>query len=179
MVILMVAMLRMQLCNKRCTMTLSIKTILSTIVAVNVFFATLSYGSGFDNGNFDKIYFDCAYSATIIHQTTSGGSIQVIAPAGCKWEAISSGSWINIIAGASGNGNGLVNYSISDIIPPQGGGIEIAGQTITISQVPDSGNIVKVPTMTEWGMIIFVLLAGLGSVFHLRKRRKVNLFRIS
>ena len=29
-----------------------------------------------------------------------------------------------------------------------------------------------VPTMTEWGMIIFVLLAGLGSVYYLRKQRK-------
>jgi hypothetical protein len=29
----------------------------------------------------------------------------------------------------------------------------------------------SVPTMTEWGMIIFVLLAGMGSVFYLRRQR--------
>lgn len=29
-----------------------------------------------------------------------------------------------------------------------------------------------VPTMTEWGMIIFVFLAGLGSVFYLRRQRR-------
>jgi hypothetical protein len=31
---------------------------------------------------------------------------------------------------------------------------------------------VGVPTMTEWGMIIFIALAGLCSVFYLRKQRK-------
>jgi hypothetical protein len=29
-----------------------------------------------------------------------------------------------------------------------------------------------VPTMTEWGMIIFMFLAGLGSVYYLRRRRR-------
>lgn len=28
-----------------------------------------------------------------------------------------------------------------------------------------------VPTMTEWGMIIFIVVAGLGSVYYLRRRR--------
>ena len=31
----------------------------------------------------------------------------------------------------------------------------------------------QVPTMTEWGMIFFMLLAGLGSVYYLRRRKKV------
>jgi len=30
-----------------------------------------------------------------------------------------------------------------------------------------------VPTMTEWGMIIFIILAGLGSIYYLRKYKKV------
>jgi len=29
-----------------------------------------------------------------------------------------------------------------------------------------------VPTMTEWGMIIFVVLAGLGPICFLRRQRK-------
>lgn len=28
-----------------------------------------------------------------------------------------------------------------------------------------------VPTMTEWGMLIFILLAGIGSMYYLRRRR--------
>jgi hypothetical protein len=30
----------------------------------------------------------------------------------------------------------------------------------------------SVPTMTEWGMIIFIALAGLGSVYYLRRQRR-------
>ncbi len=32
----------------------------------------------------------------------------------------------------------------------------------------------EVPTMTEWGMIIFIVLAGLGSVGFLRRQRKAK-----
>jgi len=30
---------------------------------------------------------------------------------------------------------------------------------------------VSIPTMTEWGMIIFIILAGLGSIYYLRRKR--------
>ena len=33
---------------------------------------------------------------------------------------------------------------------------------------------VSVPTMTEWGMIIFIALAGLGSVYYLRRQTRAN-----
>jgi hypothetical protein len=33
---------------------------------------------------------------------------------------------------------------------------------------------VSVPTMTEWGMIVFMLLAGLGSVYYLRRQKRAN-----
>jgi hypothetical protein len=29
-----------------------------------------------------------------------------------------------------------------------------------------------IPAMTEWGIIIFMILAGLGSVYYLRKQRR-------
>jgi hypothetical protein len=31
---------------------------------------------------------------------------------------------------------------------------------------------VTIPTMTEWGMIVFISLAGLGSIYYLRRRRR-------
>jgi hypothetical protein len=31
-----------------------------------------------------------------------------------------------------------------------------------------------VPTMTEWGMIIFVVFAGLGAVYYLRRQKRAN-----
>jgi len=30
----------------------------------------------------------------------------------------------------------------------------------------------SIPTMTEWGMIIFILLAGLGAIYFMRRLRK-------
>jgi hypothetical protein len=32
----------------------------------------------------------------------------------------------------------------------------------------------SIPTMNEWGMIIFMVLAGLGSVYYMRRRRKAE-----
>jgi len=31
-----------------------------------------------------------------------------------------------------------------------------------------------VPTMTEWGMIIFIILAGIGSIYYLRRQRRTR-----
>jgi hypothetical protein len=33
---------------------------------------------------------------------------------------------------------------------------------------------VSIPTITEWGMIIFMVLAGLGAVYYLRKQRRTS-----
>ena len=38
---------------------------------------------------------------------------------------------------------------------------------------PAVGNI-PVPTMSEWGMIVFLVIAGLGSVCYLRRKRAVS-----
>lgn len=35
------------------------------------------------------------------------------------------------------------------------------------------GGPVGVPTINEWGMIIFMILAGLGAVYYLRRQGKV------
>jgi len=50
----------------------------------------------------------------------------------------------------------------------------------TVSDTDEAQVIVKapvittvVPTMTEWGMIIFIILAGIGSIYYLRRQRKV------
>jgi hypothetical protein len=38
----------------------------------------------------------------------------------------------------------------------------------------DTGPALAVPTMTEWGMIIFIVLAGLGSIIFLRRQQKAK-----
>jgi hypothetical protein len=41
--------------------------------------------------------------------------------------------------------------------------------TFTIGQRPPS-----IPTMTQWGMIVFMVLAGLGSVYYQRRKKRVE-----
>lgn len=70
-------------------------------------------------------------------------------------------------------------------------GAEISGNTITLHFVDgqrgddditvnelimDQGGPgqIEIPTMTEWGMIVFVLFAGIGSVLYLRRQRKAE-----
>ncbi|TFH42084.1 MAG: IPTL-CTERM sorting domain-containing protein [ANME-2 cluster archaeon] len=31
-----------------------------------------------------------------------------------------------------------------------------------------------IPTLNEWGLIIFMALAGLGSIFYLRKQKEIS-----
>jgi hypothetical protein len=37
-----------------------------------------------------------------------------------------------------------------------------------------SGWELAVPTLSQWGMIIFMVLAGLGSVYYLRRQRRTE-----
>ena len=39
---------------------------------------------------------------------------------------------------------------------------------------PEAPTPTAVPTMTEWGMIIFMVLAGLGAVYYMRRQRRAN-----
>lgn len=56
-------------------------------------------------------------------------------PLGCAWTASSNDSWIRISAGASGSGNGTVNYSVAlNEGTQRTGTITVAGQTLTVYQ---------------------------------------------
>jgi DNA-binding beta-propeller fold protein YncE len=65
------------------------------------------------------------------------GSVTVTAPAGCAWTATSNASWITITSGASGSGNGTVDYSVAanTMTSLRSGTLTIAGQTFTVDQV--------------------------------------------
>ena len=64
------------------------------------------------------------------------GAVNVTAPAGCGWQAVSNDAWITITSGASGTGNGIVEYQIG--VNATGvarmGTITIAGLTFTVNQ---------------------------------------------
>jgi uncharacterized delta-60 repeat protein len=64
-----------------------------------------------------------------------GGSVSVIAPAGCNWTSVSNDAWIIRTSGASGSGNGTVDYLVAiNPGPPRTGTMTIAGHTVTINQ---------------------------------------------
>src|SRR5204862_3928575 len=52
-------------------------------------------------------------SPTSASPAAAGGaaSVSVTAGAGCTWTAVSTAAWITVTSGASGTGNGTVNYT--------------------------------------------------------------------
>jgi uncharacterized protein (TIGR03437 family) len=63
-------------------------------------------------------------------------SIEVSGNAGCNWTAASTVTWITILSGATGNGNGTVTYQVaaSNTASVRTGAIVIGNQTYTIRQ---------------------------------------------
>jgi hypothetical protein len=63
------------------------------------------------------------------------GTIAVTAGADCGWAASSNVPWITITSGASGTGNGSVQYSVAATTSgPRSATITVAGQTFTVDQ---------------------------------------------
>ncbi len=82
---------------------------------------------------------DCTFT---LDSTSSGApaeggtsSVNVTANSGCAWSATSNSTWITVVGGANGSGNGTVGYTVA---PNTGaartGTISIAGQTFTVNQ---------------------------------------------
>jgi hypothetical protein len=82
----------------------------------------------------------CNYSIspTAATPAAAGGAAtaSVTATAGCAWTAASNAPWISITSGASGTGNGTVNYNVAanTATTPRTGTLTIAGRTLTITQ---------------------------------------------
>ena len=74
--------------------------------------------------------------STSIPQSGGSGSVNVIAGAGCPWTAVSQVPWIIVTTGASGSGNGTVQFTVQARLSggPRSGTIAIAGQTFTVNQ---------------------------------------------
>ena len=98
----------------------------------------------------------CTYSLSSSSKsfTASGGtgSVSVAASSNsCNWTAISNISWITIISGSSGTGNGMVNYSVSanTATSQRTGTITIAGETLTVTQ--DSSTVADTINLPQTG----------------------------
>ncbi|MGH9941820.1 MAG: BACON domain-containing protein [Pyrinomonadaceae bacterium] len=81
----------------------------------------------------------CSYSISPTSQSLPGaggaGSVNVTAGGGCAWTAASNASWITITSGASGAGNGTVNFTVAaNNGTARTGTLTVAGQTFTVAQ---------------------------------------------
>jgi hypothetical protein len=72
------------------------------------------------------------------HVFDSGGGngfIQVLVTGPCTWTAVSNDSWITLVSGESGTGNGLVHFrAAQNNGPARAGTLTIAGQRYDVSQ---------------------------------------------
>jgi uncharacterized delta-60 repeat protein len=82
----------------------------------------------------------CSYSINPSSRTSPPAgetlTVNVTAPVGCNWTAVSNDSFISVTAGANGNGNGVVSLSViaNGSGVPRVGTVTIAGQTFTLTQ---------------------------------------------
>lgn len=72
---------------------------------------------------------------TSVSAAATSGSIPVTAAADCAWTAVSSASFLTVSSGASGTGNGTVNYSIAaNTGAARSASITINGSVINFTQ---------------------------------------------
>ena len=81
----------------------------------------------------------CTYTISPRSADLSGkaqaDTVDVSAPAGCAWTARSNDSWIYVLFGSSGTGNGTVTYGVpSNPGKKRSGTMTIAGVTFTVNQ---------------------------------------------
>jgi Viral BACON domain/Putative binding domain, N-terminal len=81
----------------------------------------------------------CAYTiaptSATLPSTTSTGKIAVTAGHGCSWTAASQVPWLTITSGASGSGNGEVQFTAAATTgPARSGTMTIAGQIFSVTQ---------------------------------------------
>ena len=81
----------------------------------------------------------CSFSISPTSQSfdSSGGAgnVSVLASSGCSWTATSTVTWITVIRGDAGTGNGTVVFQVqANTGQARTGTLSIAGQTFTVSQ---------------------------------------------
>jgi hypothetical protein len=82
----------------------------------------------------------CSYDLTPASRNhgfgASTAAVSVATSSGCNWTVVNNNSWITILSGASGSGNGTVTYALAGNPNPgtRTGVIRIAGQDFTVTQ---------------------------------------------
>ena len=91
----------------------------------------------------------CAYSISVPSQSVGAssttGSVNVTTGTSCAWSATANVPWLSITAGASGTGNGTVQFSVAANTDPspRAGTLTVAGQTFTVNQAAASCSVLR------------------------------------
>ena len=68
------------------------------------------------------------------------GTLNITAPSGCDWTAVSNASWLTITSGQNGNGSGGATFSVTpNTGPTRTATITVAGQVLNITQAGTGG----------------------------------------
>ncbi len=94
----------------------------------------------------------CFYSISPAGQSFSSaggvGTFSIMTTPGCPWTAQSLSNWITVTSGASGSGNGTIQFSVSpSSFADRTGRITVAGQVFTVTQTSDCKYTFSPPTL--------------------------------
>ncbi|HMJ06189.1 MAG TPA: BACON domain-containing carbohydrate-binding protein, partial [Chthoniobacterales bacterium] len=98
---------------------------------------------------------NCAFavspaSANLPANGGGSGSVNVSAPAGCEWTAVSRVNWVTITSGSSGTGNGTVTYTATSGSDGMTALLIIAEQAFPIHFGSDPCTYTVTPTNATW-----------------------------
>lgn len=81
-----------------------------------------------------------APQSTSVPPGGAAGSVEIVAPTGCTWSAVSAEpGWLGVTGGASGDGSGTVHYTVSaNPGPPRTGTIAVGWHFFTVHQASDT-----------------------------------------
>jgi hypothetical protein len=75
------------------------------------------------------------------NKDAASGTFAVAAPASCDWKAVSTASWLTVLSGSQGTGNGTVGYAVArnNDTTERSGTITAGGKAFAVSQAGDTG----------------------------------------
>ena len=97
---------------------------------------SLSVSSGTTGSQGQVCTFSLSGSGQSFNATGGTGNVSVNTTSGCTWSATSSESWLTVVNGGSGTGNGVIVYQVAANTTGQARSatLSIRGQTFTVKQ---------------------------------------------
>jgi hypothetical protein len=107
-------------------------------------------------------------------------------PSSCTWTAVSNAPFATVTGGASGTGNGSVNYSVSANTTPTSrtGTLTVAGITFTLTQSPQGGTLTNVgnaviPGTASLNNGVYTVSGAGGGIYGISDQFSFNRWAIS